>query len=549
MSHMLKKLLIGGWLCALPILAPAYNQRDLLQKQAERNPLTNCLLPAQKWVAYPDYADRTGWETLLGENRAAYIKQGEAFLNYRWQVTCASDYLEFEKNGNRSRMETPMNQNCSAIAALMMAELAEGKGRFTEPLINGCYMTCEMTSWALSAHLSAQKSRRSLPEYDDQVIDLAAGDIGAMLSWIHYFFRETFDRVNPALSKRIRYEIDRRILKPYMAGNRYWWMAIGSSPERMVNNWNPWCNFNVLQCFLLVENDPAERVKAVTKGLASVDRFINYVKPDGACEEGPSYWGHAAGKLYDCLQLLYDATGGEIDLFGEPSVKAMGEYISRSYVGNDWVVNFADASAKNGMDIPLIYRFGKAVNSSEMMGFAAWLRQKQGNRFSVGGRDIARILRAADIDRELAGVTPLRQLPACTWYPETQFCYLTNGQGAFLAAKAGFNDESHNHNDVGTFSLYLNGRPILIDAGVGTYTRQTFSGERYSIWTMQSDYHNVPMINGVAQKKRTSVQSDGRRFRSGKKTILGQHRRGISPRGPSRKLVPELHARQPESRY
>ena len=39
----------------------------------------------------------------------------------------------------------------------------------------------------------------------------------------------------------------------------------------------------------------------------------------------------------------------------------------------------------------------------------------------------------------------------------------------------------------------------MIDAGVGTYTRQTFSDERYSIWTMQGNYHNVPMVNGVPQ--------------------------------------------------
>ena len=38
----------------------------------------------------------------------------------------------------------------------------------------------------------------------------------------------------------------------------------------------------------------------------------------------------------------------------------------------------------------------------------------------------------------------------------------------FVAAKGGFNNESHNHNDVGTFSLYVNTIPVIIDAGVGT---------------------------------------------------------------------------------
>ena len=41
---------------------------------------------------------------------------------------------------------------------------------------------------------------------------------------------------------------------------------------------------------------------------------------------------------------------------------------------------------------------------------------------------------------------------------------------------------------------------MIIDVGVETYTAKTFSNDRYSIWTMQSAFHNVPMINGIPQK-------------------------------------------------
>ncbi|MCG8499689.1 MAG: heparinase II/III-family protein, partial [Firmicutes bacterium] len=64
-------------------------------------------------------------------------------------------------------------------------------------------------------------------------------------------------------------------------------------------------------------------------------------------------------------------------------------------------------------------------------------------------------------------------------------------QGFFFAAKGGYNDKSHNHNDVGNFVLYYNGYPVFIDVGVGTYTAKTFSNKRYEIWTMQSEYHNL----------------------------------------------------------
>lgn len=91
--------------------------------------------------------------------------------------------------------------------------------------------------------------------------------------------------------------------------------------------------------FLLMENNKDKLAKAVYRSMQSVDKFINFVKSDGACEEGTSYWGHAAGKLYDYLQILSDGTGGKLSLFNEPMIRRMGEYISRTYVGNGWVVN------------------------------------------------------------------------------------------------------------------------------------------------------------------------------------------------------------------
>jgi Heparinase II/III-like protein len=74
-----------------------------------------------------------------------------------------------------------------------------------------------------------------------------------------------------------------------------------------------------------------------------------------------------------------------------------------------------------------------------------------------------------------------------------------SGQGLYLAAQGGHNAESHNHNDVGNFVVYLNGNPVLIDVGVESYTAKTFSSKRYDIWTMQSAFHNLPTINGVMQ--------------------------------------------------
>jgi hypothetical protein len=105
----------------------------------------------------------------------------------------------------------------------------------------------------------------------------------------------------------------------------------------------------------------------------------------------------------------------------------------------------------------------------------------------------------------LLAAEPAQPLLRDVWLPGVQVMAARSAAGSsdglYLAAKGGHNAESHNHNDVGNFIVYMNGRPAIIDIGVETYTRKTFSAERYEIWTMQSAWHNLPTINGVMQRE------------------------------------------------
>jgi hypothetical protein len=107
--------------------------------------------------------------------------------------------------------------------------------------------------------------------------------------------------------------------------------------------------------------------------------------------------------------------------------------------------------------------------------------------------------------KEIENAPAENALIADFWLPETQVAGARDKAGSsagfFFAAKGGHNAESHNHNDLGTCVLYFNGKPCLVDIGRETYTAKTFSSRRYEIWTMQSQYHNLPKINGVDQKE------------------------------------------------
>ena len=512
----MQRLLLAAFLLTM-LYAPAQTPRNLLQQKTAPGHLARILDTYKDWIRYPAYKDRSGWDNFTSPVKSQLIKEGEAYLNYNWRLITATQYLEYERSGSRTAMEEPAGANNKALSRLIIAELAEGKGRFTDQIINGVWAACDMPSWVASAHLPVQQSKRSLPDFREEIIDLGSSDMGSFFSWTWYFLHEEFDKVNPVIAARLKETIRQRILEPYLERTDYWWQALQDKPGRLVNNWNPWCNFNVLTCFLLMEDDPARKATGVFKTMQSTDQFINYVKEDGACEEGPSYWGHAAGKLYDYLEILSRATGQQVRLFDHPMIRNMGEYIVRSYVGKGWVVNFADASAKGGGDAGLIYRYGKAVNSTDMQSFAAYLVQdKKGNQEITTNRDFFRTLENLSVVKEILAAKPALPAVAQSWYPQTEFCYIKNNNGLFLAMKGGFNNESHNHNDAGTFSLYANETPFFIDAGVGTYMRQTFGPERYTIWTMQSEYHNLPVINGKPQVFGAQYKASDTRFNAEK---------------------------------
>jgi len=489
-------------------------ERNLLIGRYSESELKKSLAQTASWVPFPAYSDRSAWSKLFTPIRETVMEEGNQFLDYQWQVVKATDYLAYERNGSRTIMEKPMNENATALSRLFFAELAEGKGRYLDQIINGVWYFTEMSTWSLSAHVPAfQSSKRTLPQEGTQVVDLMAGDMGSMLSWVYYFLKPEMDEVNPEISRRLKTHIQQRIISPYLNRNDMWWLGFQPKDVRLVNNWNPWCNFNVLTCLLLVEDRPERQLAGIYKTMRSVDKFINYVKADGACEEGPSYWGHAAGKLCDYLQLLSTATHHQIDIFDQVLIRDMGEYIAQSYIGGDnWVVNFADASAMGGGNPYLIYRYGEAVGSNEMKQFAKYLLAKNKEPFKAS-RDVFRDLEGLQVMAEIDHSSASLPNNPYQWYPETEVLFLKQ-DGDFFAAKGGHNNESHNHNDIGSFIFYREKQPVFIDAGVGTYNKKTFSSERYDIWTMQSAYHNLPQINGIDQQFGATYRSRNISFAS-----------------------------------
>lgn len=486
----------------------------MLAERYDYPKLASMLLPANEYKPFPTIDDRDQWNELGEEVKTYWIEQAEKALDYEWPALTAVRYMDFKRDGNRSRYEDLYFGRRRMLGILVIAECIENKGRFLDQIVNGIWAICEETYWVIPAHLSGSSLNRyeCLPDAADMYIDLFAAETGSLLAYTAYLLRNKLDSISKNIVLRIEKELKIRVMDPFLVREDYWWM--GLTDNRKVNNWNPWTTSNCLQTCLLIEQCNSLRLDAVYKTMRLIDRYIDSMPNDGGCDEGPAYWVRAGASLFNCLEMIYEVTGGQVSIYQDPKIKNIGRYIYRAYIANRQFINFADGSTRFTVDAVLVHSIARRIQDHQMMNFAKPFYQV--NIYENEIFSLPRVLPHVFYGAEMTDVDGENLVQRDVWLPDTEFMAARQtalaNKGLFLAAKGGHNDESHNHNDVGQFIIYANAEPFLIDVGVEEYTAKTFSAERYDIWTMQSSYHNLPSVNQIQQSYGETYKSDQVRY-------------------------------------
>ena len=500
MPYLQKPVLLTFWLLA-SITASA--QRNIVSKELERVGIDKIIHSANNFKPFPYYNEREQWKNIPQKMQDVIIQNATQYIGYKWPNLPATLFLDFTRTGTRKSFETLVFERRDVLTNLVLAECLENKGRFLDDIVNGIWFINEESFWGLPAHIDD-----ALPDINNPYVDLFAAETGSLLSWTYYFLRSKLDSVSPIIGQRISYEVDKRILAPVLTRNDFWWMGFGSD---RLNNWNPWIISNWLTCALIMEKNPEKKKQHIEKSIRCLDFFLNQYPDDGGCDEGTSYWGRAGGSLFDCLYLLYDASGKSFNVFNNQLVKNIGTYLTYMHIDKKYFVNFGDGSPIAHISADVVYNYGKLIGNSSLQKLGAFAANQNKTIEDGGGlhENLYHQLISMFLENELLSADTEVSSPLVSWLPDLQVFTArdeqSSGKGFFIAGQGGHNAESHNHNDVGNFIVYYDGKPVLIDVGVGTYTQKTFSPQRYEIWTMQSAFHNTPIING-------QMQSAGREY-------------------------------------
>ncbi len=463
---------------------------------------------------FPKAADAYWRKQVPQAMRMDYVRIGEENRGKSWGKISDSIFAEFRSTGNRTNYEDSCFERRCQLACLVMAEVMDYRGRFMTDICQGLhYFIDKEPWWGLPAHYP-----KTVPDSTIQVVDLFNAETSSMLAWTIYMLGDEIDRTEKGLTERVRSEIERRFLNPTLT-ERQGWM-------NNANNWNTWIVSNFLECALVCyPSDSKQLAKALKINENCLCLFLKGYPDDGGCEEGVGYWDRAAASFFESLwmrqaamPMMKDTENSYVLTPDEhKKVAAMGRFITTMHISDLSFVNFSDAKVQNIPNINILFPYGEWILSNgmqsiqstgeQMTQFAAFIA----NKYKYLSNPSTLFLQSGNwptLSRELMLLSMLPQLrnkqavqPRTTdaWLANSQVMVAGNAEW-LIAAKGGNNAESHNHNDVGSYVVYRNGQPIVIDLGRDTYTSQTFSSRRYEMMNNRSLYHNVPVVSGYEQK-------------------------------------------------
>ncbi|NYI42180.1 heparinase II/III domain-containing protein [Demequina lutea] len=455
-------------------------------------------------LAVPPASHRATWDLTNGtahrETRAAIIARETARAVNPWPELRATAAMRYHRDGDREEYETALRARQLRLTRAVIAAASTLDTGWIDEVVDGIYLLCEQSTWCWPAHDDARRTTGAhLPDVDRPFLDLGAGEMAAQLAWTDHLLGEQLDVAAPGLRARLRREVRTRITSPFLERDDWHWLG---TPDD-VDNWNPWILGNVITAATQFEDDAERRRAIVGKAIAAVDTYVEALPLDGAIDEGYSYWWNGACRLLETIDML-DASWGGFDAGSVPALRATVDFPHLMHLGGDWFVAAGDGQARPPRDLPWhsLYVAAKNMGADSARRFALSRRPASGT-VATEREGLGRLLGAL-VDTtwaESSGGQP--PLPRDVWLPSTQVWLARqedgSSEGLATVLKGGHNGEHHNHLDVGSVTVALDGVPVIVDPGRPTYTSLTFSARRYEIWTMQSDWHSVPRIAGHSQ--------------------------------------------------
>lgn len=375
-----------------------------------------------------------------------------------------SDYDRYWEDGNRVDYEAEYFDRRNRLYLLQTLALA--KPKYLKDLENVIGAVCDEYTWVLPAHAYVP-------------IDLLSSETSAQLAETAYVFK---DKLSPRLIKRVKDSIERQIVHIYES-TEFWWERKGT------NNWGAVCACGVGLTYMYMFS---ERFANIKERLFST--FQNYIDSgiddEGYCEEGVAYWQYGFGKFCEFFEVYVHLYGERPSIVDCDKLKKTLSYYDNARMNQNVYIPFADGGSKH---FDITEQVCMAIKGLYGKDFVLPLTRR--DKYSHSSSGLFFLYNIGTLPSE---VQKKEEKETSVYYKSAQVFVRRRKNYAF-AAKCGNNDESHNHNDVGTFQIVKNGERYICDIGAGEYTKDYFSPKRYEIFVNNAYSHSIPIVDGIVQ--------------------------------------------------
>ncbi|GMQ60785.1 heparinase II/III domain-containing protein [Vallitalea maricola] len=414
---------------------------------------------------------------LLKEHAKKYSSDTESQISYR-------KHRLFSNTGDRAVYEKDyFSKRGDLMTFSLLSFLYPDNNVYITNLENILWSICCEYSWCLPAHFLDAEDNIIDFNMRSCHIDLFACETGLALCETLQINR---NNLSNELIATMENEVNRRILEPFSNPNNFYRF------EKMSNNWSSVCGGSIGSIAMYLIKDKYKLTNILHRALSCIDVYLKSFGDDGVCTEGVSYWTYGFGFFVVFADLLFQKTQGKLNLFDNSKVKNIALSQQLCYIYDNHVISFADGIPTDTYRLGLASFLQKKYKEVKLpdIQYATNLYDDHCYRFCLSLRDF--LWSSED--------TVFGLEENISEYLEDSQWFISKNTSTSIVAKGGNNDESHNHNDVGSFIYYKNDKPILCDLGAGLYDKNYFSDKRYNNFCTSSKSHNIPIINGHLQE-------------------------------------------------
>ena len=399
-------------------------------------------------------------------------------------------YLEYSRTGRRPDGQKMMSDRHERLANLVWAECLENQGRFLPDLENLLSEFDREPTWTMPAH-DGNLDNFHGKKYQ---VDLGAASFAHEVAQALWLLE---GKLNPEIRSRTVGVMEQRIFGPLRqsirTGKDHWWL-------RAEMNWNPFCLAGAVGAALTVLPDRDDRAVFAAAAEHYSRNYLKGFSTEGYLGEGLGYWNMGMTAYIGLREQLWQNTRGRLDLLADPKVRAAALFGINMEIVNGVYPAIADCRWGTRPSPEVLNYLSRALGLGLKKYEAQWDPLSQHDLVYGSLENFSNSLSAAAT--VATPETPLEPhyffaepgILVCRSFPESGPAF-----GAVL--KGGDNDEPHNHNDIGSFTLVYGTNGFVVDPGGPlVYSKKTFSKERYTAFKLFSSLgHGVPVVAGRAQ--------------------------------------------------